>query len=209
MTDRLRIATDPKIAWALALDTGVRSQMGVVLEELRINKNGRIQYSATGGAGASHGADYAPIYARIVRMEREEPTLAAIGHVLCHPDTEAANAWLDDAVGVVEARVIDAIPNWSDGRAWKPAKRERVHYLIHVALLERQRNLSNEKPDWSPERIGAAMAEWYGMGITTRDWSRDWLPTWAVIQAVIKHLEGEAMEPISEVIGELVRRKAA
>ncbi|TFH85250.1 hypothetical protein EQG41_18225 [Billgrantia azerbaijanica] len=203
MRERLGIATHPKVAWALALDSGVRSQMGPILEDLR--NGGGVQYSAKGGAGAGIRAEYAPIYARIARMEREQPALAAIGHCLCHPDTERANAYLDDAVVEVEAKVVAAIPNWNDGRAWKPAKRERVHYLIHVALLERQRNLSGEQPAWGPERIGAMMADWCGMPITTRKWHQDWLPVWSVIQAAINTLEADAMEPISDVIGDLAR----
>ena len=203
------ITTDPKLAWAMALDTGVRSQMGPILEELE--SGGGVQFTKKGGTGAAHGIEYGPVYARICRLEREQPTLAAIGHVLCHPSTEQANAYLDDAVGAVEGKVIASIPNWGDGRAWRPAKKERVHYLIHVALLERQRNLSNEQPAWGPERIGATMAEWYGVAITTRKWHQDWMPVWSVIQASINHWEGEAMEPISETIGDMVRniRKAA
>jgi len=203
------ITTDPKLAWALALDSGVRSQLGPILEELE--NGGGVQFTKKGGAGASHGIEYGPIYSRICRMEREQPALAAIGHVLCHPSTEQANAWLDDAVEAVEGKVIDSIPNWTDGRAWKAAKKERVHYLIHVALLERQRNLSNEQPAWGPERIGEMMAGWYGMPIVTRDWARDWMPAWSVIQAAINFWEGEAMEPISETIGLVVRnfREAA
>lgn len=204
MSERVRIATDPKIAWAMALDTGVRSQMGPILEELHMG--GAIQYSTRGGAGAAHGADYAPIYGRILLMEREEPGLAAVGHVLCHPDTEKANGWLDAAAAVVESRAIAAILNWGDGRAWRPAKKERASYLVRVALIERQRNLSNAMPAWSAERIGAVMADWYGMPITTRDWARDWLPTWAAIQAAIHALEADAMEPISEIIGDMVQR---
>lgn len=201
---RIPVVTDPKIAWAMALDTGVRSQMGPILEDL--HNGGGIQYSVKGGAGASSGVEYWPILSRILRMEREQPELAAIGHVLCHPDTECRNSYLDSAAETIENRVIALIPNWSDGRAWKEAKKERVPYLIRVALMERSLNLSNEQPAWRPERIGAIMAEWYGMSIVTRDWSRDWLPAWAVIQAVIDHMEADAIEPISDVIGDIVQR---
>ncbi|QFT84951.1 hypothetical protein FIU88_08180 [Halomonas sp. THAF12] len=203
------ITTEPKLAWAMAMDSGVRSQLGPIMEDLETG--GRVQYSTRGGAGASHGSDYAPIYAEITRMEREEPTLAAIGHFLCHPSTEQANAFLDAVVEAVEGKVIESIPNWGDGRAWKPAKKERVHWLIHVALQERQRNLSNAQPAWGPERIGAHMADWYGVAIVTRKWHQDWLPVWSVIQAAINHWEGEAMEPISQTIGDVMRhfRQAA
>lgn len=199
------ICTDPKVAWAMSLDSGVRSQLGPILEELE--NGGGVQYSTRGGAGAAHGIDYGPIFARICRMEREQPAIAAVGHVLCHPDTEVANGYLDDAVEAVEPIVIDLIPNWSDGRAWKPAKKARVHYLIHVALIERQRNLSNERPAWSPDTIGGCLSDWYGVAITTRDWARDWLPVWSVIQSAINHLEAEAIEPISDVIGDVIRRE--
>ncbi|MDC8803922.1 hypothetical protein PRZ61_10790 [Halomonas pacifica] len=198
------IITDPKLAWAMAMDSGVRSQLGPIMEDLE--SGGRVQYSTRGGAGASHGAEYTPIYSRIRHMEREAPALAAVGHVLCHPCTEQANGHLDEAVAAVQARVIALIPNWSDGKAWRTAKKERVHWLIHVALMERQRNLANDQPAWRPERIGEMMREWYGMSIVTRDWARDWLPAWSAIQASIDYLESEAMEPISDTIGEVVRK---
>lgn len=203
------IITEPKLAWAMAMDSGVRSQLGPIIEDLEMG--GRVQYSARGGAGAGHGADYAPVYAEITRMEREEPVLAAIGHYLCHPSTERANACLDAAVEAVEAKMIASIPNWNDGQVWRKAKKAKIHWLIHVALMERQRNLSNAQPAWGPERIREVMADWYGVAIVTRKWHQDWMPVWAVIQASINHLEGEAMEPVSQVIGDVVRcyRRAA
>ena len=200
MGERLMINTDPKVAWAMAMDSGVRSQMGPILEDLM--NGGGVQYTTKGGAGAGHCSEYAPIYACIRRMERENPVLAAIGHFLCHPSTERANDFLDAAVEAVEAKVIASIPNWDDGRAWKPAKKDRVHWLIHVALQERQRNLSNRQPAWGPERVRGVLADWYGVNIVTKDWARDWLPVWSVIQAAINHWEGEAMEPVSQAIGE-------
>jgi len=204
MSERLKIATDPKIAWAMAMDSGVRSQMGPILEDLR--NGGGIQYTVKGGEGASHGADYAPIYARIAQMERERPELAAVGHVLCHPDIERGNAWLDEAADAVHGVAVGMIPNWSDGRAWKPAKKTRVVYLVRVAMMERRLNLSNDRPAWPPERIGEMMADWYGVSITTRDWSRDWMPTWAVIHAAINQMEADAVEPVSDVIGEMIQK---
>lgn len=204
MGERLMINTDPKEAWAMAMDSGVRSQMGPILEDLA--NGGGVQYTTKGGAGAGHCSEYAPIYACIRRMERDSPALAAIGHVLCDPMIESANAWLDEAVEAVEAKAIARISNWKDGRAWKPAKKERVHYLIHVALMERQRNLSGAQPEWPPEKIGEAMADWYGAPITTKDWARDWRPVWTVTQAAMARLEGDAMEPVSEVIGNLIQR---
>lgn len=199
----------PKLAWAMAMDSGVRSQLGPILEELDLGA--KIEYTKKGGAGASHGVEYTPIYSRIKRMEREHPSLAAVGHVLCHPSTEAANAYLDAAAAAVEATTATAIPNWGDGRAWSATKKERVHYLVRVALMERQRNLSGENPDWGPERIGSVMADWYGMAIVTRKWAQDWMPVWSVIQASIDRWEGDAMEPISDTIGDIIRaeREAA
>ena len=201
---RIPVVTDPKIAWAMAFDTGVRSQMGPILEDL--HNGGGVQYGVRGGVGASSGVEYWPILSRVLRMEREQPELAAIGHVLCHPDTERRNSYLDTATETIEEAAIALIPNWNDGRAWKPAKKERVPYLIRVALLERSINLSNELPAWRPERIGALMADWYGMPIVTRDWSRDWLPVWTVIQTVIDRMEADAIEPISDVIGDIAQR---
>ncbi|MFG6139492.1 hypothetical protein [Halomonas sp. B23F22_10] len=198
------ITTEPKLAWAMAMDSGVRSQLGPIMEDLE--SGGRVQYSTRGGAGASHGSDYAPVYAEITRMEREEPVLAAIGHFLCHPSTDQANAFLDDAVAAVEAKVIESIPNWGDGQVWRKAKKAKIHWLVHVALIERQRNLSNERAAWTPETVREVLADWYGVAIVTKDWARDWLPVWAVIQSSISFLEGEAMDPISNVIGDVVRR---
>ena len=201
---RIPVVTDPKIAWAMALDTGVRSQMGPILEDL--HNGGGVQYGVRGGVGASSGVEYWPILSRILRMEREHPELAAIGHVLCHPDTERRNSYLDSAAETIESRVISLLPNWNDGRAWKEAKKERVPYLIRVALIERSLNISNEQPTWRPERIGAILAEWYDLPIVTRDWSRDWRPVWSVIQTVIDSMEADAIEPISDVIGDIVQR---
>lgn len=189
----------------MAFDNGARSQMGPILEELAAGSV--VQYSERIGAGASHGAEYWPILSRILRMEREQPGLAAIGHVLCHPDTERCfSRYLDTAAGTVEEAVIARIPNWNDGRAWKPAKKERVPYLIRVALVERSLDFANEQPAWRPERIGALMSDWYGLPIVTRDWGRDWLPVWSVIQTVIDRLEAEALEPIIDTIEDIVQK---
>lgn len=198
------INTDPKLSWAAALDTGVRSQLGPILEELE--NGGGVQYSSKGGVGAGHGAEYWPVLSRIQRMEREQPQLAAIGHVLCHPDTEARNSYLDAAADTVEAKVIALIPSWIDGRVWRQAKKDKVSHLIRVALMERSENLSNELPDWPPEKIGEKAGDWYGAPIDTRFWARDWLPTWCVIQAVINNLEADAIEPISDVIGSMIQK---
>ncbi|MHB0774286.1 hypothetical protein [Halomonas sp. WWR20] len=194
------IASNPKIAWAMATDSSVRCAPGPWDEEM-----------AGGGYGAmtslERKAEYARIFTRIQLMEREEPAAAAVGHVICNADTEHSNVWIDNAVDALMDRVVILIPNWEDGRAWRERKKMRVPYLIRIALLERRENLSGERPAWQPERIGAVMANRYGMSITTRKWHQDWQPVWSVIQACIDAMEADALEPISDVIRSMIRRQ--
>lgn len=196
----MSIASNPRIAWALATDSSVRCAPGPWDEEMMGGGYGQT-------TSLERKAEYAPIWSRIQRMEREQPETAAVGHVICHADTVHSNAWLDDAVDALMARVVSLIPNWTDGRAWREVKKERVPYLVKIALLERRENLSGERPVWQPERIGAVMHEWYGMAITTRKWHQDWLPVWSVIQAAINTMEADALEPVSDVIGGMIRRE--
>lgn len=67
------ITTNPKLAWAKALDSGVRSQLGPIIEELETG--GGVQYTRKGGPGAAYGAEYGPVYSCICRMERNQPVL--------------------------------------------------------------------------------------------------------------------------------------
>lgn len=219
--------SNPKIAWAMAYESGIRTQASVDLAEMqeaqptkpkqRKGEERREPVRATqdrvnkGGPGAAYGAEYTPVYSAIRRMERETPLLAAVGHWLCLSNTDAANQHMDCVAEAVEQLVIESIPNWSDGKVWRTAKKERVIGLIRVALIERRLDMSGEVKRWTPEKIGAVMLGWYGMSINTRDWARDWLPVWALITAVIDRLEDKAMAPIDEVLREVrkAERRAA
>lgn len=193
------ITTNPKLAWALATDSSVKIAPGPWDEEL-----------AGGGYGQmtslERKAEYAPVYSRICRLEEEQPGVAAVGHVLFHADTEARNHHLDYAADMIFNVVRELTPAWGDKRVWRDAKKERVPYLIKVALMERSENLSGERTAWGPERIKAIMHSWYGMSIETRFWSRDWMPTWMTIQSSIDWYENDALEPINEVIGQIAYR---
>ena len=221
--------SNPKISWALAFESGIRTQATVDLAEMQEaqpkrqkarkgeSAERREPVTATqdrvnkGGPGAAYGAEYTPVYSAIRRMERETPLLAAVGHWLCLSNTDAANQYMDCVAEAVEQLVIDSIPNWSDGKVWRAAKKERVSGLIRVALIERRLDMSGEVKRWTPEKIGAVMLGWYGMSINTRDWARDWLPVWALITAVMDRLEDKAMTPIDKVLREVKKaeRRAA
>ena len=195
----MSIVREPKLAWAMATKAASKAAPGPWVDEMPGGHSSMTQLEIC--------AEYSPIWSLIQRMEREQPDVAAIGHVICHADTERSNAWLDRAVEVIQSKVVSMIPSWSDGRVWRQAKKDRVPYLITIALLERRENLSGERPAWQPERIGAVMHEWYGMAITTRKWHQDWLPVWSVIQACIDSAEADALEPVSDAIGAMIRRQ--
>lgn len=195
----MSVSRDPRICWAMATKAASKAMPGPWSDEL---SGGHSEITML-----ELCAEYSPIWSLIQRMEREQPSVAAVGHVICHADTEGSNRWLDDAVDALFSGVSKMVPNWDDKRAWRDTKKERVPYLIRIALLERRENLSGERPAWQPERIGAVMHEWYGMSITTRDWSRDWMPVWCAIQAAIDTMEADALEPVSDVIGDIIRRE--
>ncbi|WP_129141512.1 hypothetical protein [Modicisalibacter coralii] len=195
----MSITREPRLAWAMATKSASKAAPGPWVDEMPGGHSSMTMLELC--------AEYSPIWSLIQRMEREQPDTAAIGHVICHADTEASNWHLDDAVAALMGRVVAMIPNWGDGRAWRQAKKDRVPHLIRIALLERRENLSGERPAWQPERIGAVMHEWYGMAITTRDWARDWLPVWSCIQVAVDDMEADALEPVSDVIGAMIRRE--
>ena len=93
--------SNPRVAWANAFESGVRTQAAADLEEAGC----RVQTSG-GKGGGCYGDDYIPVYSAIRAMEITDPLLAAVGHWLCLADTSAANQHLDDVAEAIDRKSV-------------------------------------------------------------------------------------------------------
>ncbi|WP_442321318.1 hypothetical protein [Cernens ardua] len=155
--------------------------------------------SRTGGAGASINADYAPFYALIKRLEVERPLLAAVGHVLCHPEDHGCSENIDVAVEETLVRFALMTPRFGDKRAWSKKKLAQLDGLIRTAWYEVRLNLSGERPPWGCIQIADFANNWFGCEVKTRDWLRDWSEHWERIVIIVNDLDSDAMMPVSQL----------
>lgn len=187
------ITNDPILAVMKALDTGVRTQATADLAEAGC----RVQTSGNRGAGASHGADYWPVYACIARMERERPELAATIYTLFAPTEEESNDWLDAFHAHLIAGMIRNVPDWAKLRN---KKRDLIEWLIIAAIVERRNDLERVQPAWGPEKVAFYLADQHGIRIPAHNWKRDWEQYWNIAQSLIESSENSALEPVSATI---------
>lgn len=216
------LSNNPREAWAMAFESGIRTQAAVDLAEIQQAQpktSGRKArgpvVTATesrvnkGGAGAAHGIEYMPVYSAIKRMERETPLLAAAGHWLCLADTGAANQYLDDVAEAILALYVAKTPEWS---SYRTARKERVEALIQARMMQDRNDMDSSRPLWKPLEIAFYCREYMGVKIVAKNWLQDgWHREWSKIGDIMASLESHAMEPICIVIKETNRqyKKAA
>ncbi|RUR52717.1 hypothetical protein [Vreelandella populi] len=205
---------NPRVAWAMAYESGIRTQATVDLAEMqeaqpkkpkyRKGEERREPVTATqdrvnkGGPGAAYGDIYTPIYAATKRMERETPTLAAVGHWLCLADTGAANQYLDDVAEAILALYVAKTPEWS---GYRTARKERVEALIQARMMQDRNDMDHSRPLWQPKEVCFYCAEYMGVKIVSKNWIQDgWDKVWSLIGDILATLESQAMEPIYKVI---------
>ncbi|MGP9796178.1 hypothetical protein ACT3UJ_02285 [Halomonas sp. 86] len=207
------LSSNPRIAWAMAYETGIRTQATVDLAEMqeaqptkgkRRKSDQRDPVTATqdrvnkGGPGAAYGDIYTPVYAATKRMERDTPLLAAVGHWLCLADTGAANQYLDDVAEAILALYIEKTPEWS---SYRTARKERVEALIQARMIQDRNDMDGSRPLWQPKEVCFYCREFMGVKIVSKNWIQDgWHQEWSKIGDILAVLEGRAMEPIHKII---------
>lgn len=198
------LSSNPRIAWAMAFESGIRTQAAADLEEA----GAKVQTSGA-KSGGCFGDEYTPVYSAIRRMERESPLLASVGHWLCLADTGAANQHLDDVAEAILALYIEKTPEWS---SYRTARKERVEALIQARMMRERNDIDGSRPLWQPKEVCFYCREFMGVKIVSTNWKQDgWDKTWSIIGDIIAGLEGEAMKPICKVIRQTNRlyREAA
>lgn len=207
------LSSNPRIAWAMAFESGIRTQATVDLAEIQQaqpKKSGRKAkgpvMAATetrvnkGGPGAAHGDEYTPIYSAIRRMERDTPLLASVGHWLSLADTGAANKHLDDVAEAILVSYIAKTPDWS---SYRTARKERVEALIQARMMQDRNDMDGSRPMWQPKEVCFYCVEFMGIKIVSKNWIQDgWHKEWSKIGDILASLESAAMEPIYRVIKE-------
>lgn len=189
---------NPRVAWAMAFESGIRTQAAADLAEA----GSKVQTSGAKG-GNCYGDHYTPVYSVIRRMEREQPVIAAVGHWLCLADTGEANQYLDDVADTVLTRYIVATPEWA---TYRKARRERVEALVQARLAMDRNDMDGSRPLWQPLEICEFVAGWMGVTIVSYNWQRDgWEQVWAQLGRIISELEDEAMAPVARVAREANR----
>ena len=185
------IAHNPREAWAQAFESGIRTQAAADLEEA----GAKVQTSGA-KSGGCYNDHYTPIYSVIKRMERETPSLAAVGHWLCLNDTGAANQYLDDVADTILTRFILATPEWAE---YRKARKERVEALIQARMMQDRDNVDGTRPAWQPREISLYCREFMGIKIVSDNWKQDgWNRVWLLLGDIVSDLESSAMEPVSE-----------
>tara|TARA_R100001039_G_C1843066_1_gene103720 strand:- start:464 stop:1120 length:657 start_codon:yes stop_codon:yes gene_type:complete len=215
------LSSNPRIAWAMAFESGIRTQAMVDLAEMQQAqpKRGRKAKGPVapaqetrvnkGGAGAAHGIEYIAVYSAIKRMEHDSPLLAAVGHWLSLADTGTANQYLDDVAEAILARYIEKMPEWA---IYRSARKERVEALIQARMMQDRNDMDGSRPLWQPKEVCFYCREFMGVKIVSTNWKQDgWDKTWSIIGDIIAGLESEAMKPICKVIRQTNRlyREAA
>ena len=202
--------SNPRVAWANAFETGIRTQAMVDLaesqqaqpksgrkakgpvvpaQETRVNK---------GGPGAAFGDESMPVYSVIKRMERETPLLAAVGHWLCLADTGAANQYLDDVAEAILTRYIELTPEWN---SYRKARKERVEALIQARMMQDRNDMDGSRPLWQPKEIAFYCVEFMGVKIVAKNWLQDgWDREWSKIGGILGSMESDAMEPVHRAV---------
>lgn len=215
------LPSNPRVAWALAFESGIRTQAMVDLVEMQQAqpKRGRKSKALVvpaqetrvnkGGPGAAYGEESMPVYSVIKRMEREQPTLAAVGHWLCLSDTGAANQHLDDVAEAILERYVAQTPEWE---SYRKARKERIEALIQARMMQDRNDMDGSRPLWQPKEICFYCREFVGVKIVSTNWRQDgWDKAWSIIGGIIAKLEDEAMKPICKVVKQTNRlyREAA
>lgn len=213
--------SNPRVAWAMAFESGIRTQAMVDLAESQQAqpKGGNKARGAVvpasetrvnkGGPGAAYGEEYMAVYSAVKRLEREKPTLAAVGHWLSLADTGAANQHLDDVADAILERFIALTPEWE---SYRKARKERIEALIQARMMQDRNDMDGSRPLWQPKEICFYCREFMGVKIVSTNWKQDgWDKTWSIIGDIIAGLESEAMKPICKVIRQTNRlyREAA
>ncbi|KTG25403.1 hypothetical protein AWR38_01135 [Idiomarina sp. WRN-38] len=187
--------SNPRVSWANAFESGIRTQAAADLEEA----GAKVQTSGA-KSGGCYGDHYTPIYSAVKRMEREAPLLAAVGHWLSLADTGAANQHLDDVADAILERFISLTPEWE---SYRSARKERVEALIQARMMQDRNDMDGSRPLWQPKEICFYCREFMGVKIVADNWQRDgWDKVWSRIGDIIHSLESDAMEPISKKIRE-------
>ncbi len=183
---------NPRVAWAEAFESGIRTQAAADLEEAGC----KVQTSGA-QSGGCYNDHYLPVYSEIRRMETDAPVLAAVGHWLCLADTGEANQYLDDVADTVLTRYIAHTPAWAD---YRKARKERVEALIAARMMMERNNMDGTRATWGPAVICGWVHAWLGVRIVEYNWQRDgWDAIWQRLGDIMGRLESEAMEPIAEV----------
>lgn len=226
------LASNPREAWAMAFETGIRTQASADLEESQsdpiIVKSGkrkryvlgfdeegkpvtytREQISASqdrsrkGGPGAAFGDAYHVVYSAIAKLERENKTLANVGHWLSLNDTEQANRYHDDVFDTVLTRLIINTPAWDE---WRDKTKERAKALIQARMMQDRLNVDGTRNGWTPQEVCVFASEYLGVKIIRNNWYRDgWVAVWELLGIIISDLEDSAMKPVSDAVAQTNR----
>ena len=196
--------SNPRVSWANAFESGIRTQAAADLEEA----GAKVQTSGA-KSGGCFGDEYTPVYSAIRRMERESPLLASVGHWLCLADTGAANQYLDGVAEAILELYVAKTPEWS---SYRTARKERVEALIQARMMQDRNDMDGSRPLWQPKEVCFYCREFMGVKIVSTNWKQDgWDKVWSMVGDIIASLESEAMKPICKVIKETNRlyRQAA
>lgn len=189
------LESNPRVSWALAFESGIRTQAAADMEEAGC----KVQTSGA-KSGGCYGDEYTPVYGAIRRMESETPILAAAGHWLCLADTGTANQHLDDVAEAILALYVAKTPEWS---SYRTARKERVEALIQARMMQERNDMDGSRPLWQPLEIAFYCQEMMGVKIIAKNWIQDgWHREWAKVGDILASLESQAMEPIYRVIKE-------
>tara|TARA_B100000700_G_scaffold189815_1_gene209192 strand:- start:54046 stop:54663 length:618 start_codon:yes stop_codon:yes gene_type:complete len=186
---------NPRVAWAEAFESGIRTQACADLAEA----GAKVQTSGA-KSGGCYNDHYQPIYAVITRMERDTPALAAVGHWLCLADTGAANQYLDDVADTILTRFILATSEWS---SYRKARRERIEALIQARMMQDRNDMDGSRTPWEPKEACFYVREFLGVKIVSDNWRRDgWDQVWSTLGRILADLEDEAMQPVADAARE-------
>ena len=143
---------------------------------------------------AMHVATAGKVQAAIATLPIE---LQNLGHWLYAPLTRAEQDQL--------AEQVQALIWVKSGLAAEltAKKREQAFWLIRAVMRDYQDLVLGRKQRLqTPGRIVEYVNDWFGAGLTPKNWSREWSGSWSALWHALSDLDGEALMPVAMVVSE-------
>lgn len=222
------ISTNPRVAWAMAYESGIRTQAMADLIETQeapviIKTKRRRKYQDA--AENDKGEEVVLTYTREqISASQDKPRKGGPGaahgaeytpvySVIRRMEREnpviaAAGHWLclsDEGAAnqylddVADTVLTRLIVSTPNWKSFRRSRKDRVAALVQACMVQERNDMDGSRPQWGPAEICGYVSKWLGVSMAEQHFQRDgWDDVWQQIAGIIRDLESEAMAPITE-----------